>query len=296
MKNNYFYSKQKIDDLYRYCFKHIKIKQKFEILIYFVASIIGKLFVFTSPIFEISDLNIGKMVTEIHSFTLGKVFDNVRERYFDVLLLSLIKRGIALGLVLLFAGPVLAPLFFEEFMFGVMFGDRRTISTIAISILLLFYIVVIVLQEVKYSGTIYALINNKKLSLSDAIFLSRKSYKNYRSIIIKKEIIMALFFLVYIAGVVGLCCFMASNYGILNPLVVFLDVVIFTIGLAWPLFLFLILKFFIKKCICYYMVFKDNISLSKPVLVKKIGGFSVKYVPLDDFVDDVSIVNESEEK
>ena len=239
--------------------------QRAVLILYFFMSLIGKLCIFTRPIFEIADINLMKMLDECKEFSFEKIFTNIddKKRYrkllvfnivrslmiFSVLFFTLLPVGLLWGLLPLVLSDALAYTIISGIFSGV-FG--------LLALLFAIYITII------YSPVSFLAASDRNLSVADYFYNSRTGmYKLKRTYFLIALVYSLIYIAIYgtlIGGIVCLCIFL-EDIGIIISAFVFAAIIFITILPANYLF--------VSNKLANYFIFKYSVTDKKTILVKE---------------------------
>ena len=239
--------------------------QRAVLILYFFMSLIGKVCIFTRPIFEIADMNLMKMLDECKEFSFEKIFTNIddKKRYrkllvfnivrslmiFSVLFFTLLPVGLLWGLLPLVLSDALAYTIISGIFSGV-FG--------LLALLFVIYITII------YSPVSFLAASDRNLSVADYFYNSRTGmYKLKRTYFLIALVYSLIYIAIYgtlIGGIVCLCIFL-EDIGIIISAFVFAAIIFITILPANYLF--------VSNKLANYFIFKYSVTDKKTILVKE---------------------------
>ena len=296
MEKKHYFTKSK--NILKYTLARYNFLTKIQLTIYSVISIIGKIIFFTRPIFEVSDNNLARMIVETRFISISKVFEGVKERYLSLLLNSLIQNLKLLGVVVIVSLPVIIgcliayPLAFME-------DGGEVITAFFLASFIALGVILGYLLRIKHYGVAYCLTINPSFSLADAMENSHYGVKGYRwSIILSKVLIFLIFAVLVLFSVLPIVLY--NEVYIKNMPNVFLMVMLLifvAFSLLSVIYCFFISRFYLILLVKNYLVYKENISEARPIIVRPLAGEKEDYEPL--FVDsskDISLINKKEEE
>lgn len=284
---------QKAKDIIKFTFKQYTFKDKFAFVIYVVMSFLGKLLFFTKPIFEIADDNIARMIVETHYINLPKIFEGVSKKYGKLLIASTIQFFESFSFMFLFfVVPLIAFIIIDPYIFSNFYFD-----TILLIIGFVVSIIISIILSVKYWPVTHILLRNSTLSMSDALLIAKLNKKSYVKKIIGARLpFYIVTFLYFALEVTLIIC--GANKVLYNELgdgtfYIIYPIVIILVNLLW----LWISRLYIKKNVVSYIVYKDALHVSKPIVVKQVCGEKLDYEPLfKDEEIDFNVVNKKEAK
>ena len=290
MNNNFRFYFSKGWRLANFVFKQTSFKTKVALFVYFLISLVGKLFLFTAPIFAVSDSNLGKMLDEIHDFSLSKVFYGAfnGKKYLNLLGGFLIKH-LVVGLIffLCYIPHLMNMYWFEARTYNEMmskifyYGGPILASLISIPVLL------------GYGPLGYIGANSNDLDVSDFLFLSHASMKKN-----KFKLFMTYFVELLIEGVVVGGLFVLGVYLMTKNDMFYMQLA----GLGVYLVLLAICVFFLNVVALAgvssrYELFNDIVKIKKSIVIKPIASDSEEYTVLfSDQADDLNAITTSQLK
>lgn len=268
MERKYSYFFKKASNLNSFTFKKNK-SSIFLRALYLLVSLVGKIFIFTRPIFAIADNNYLAMIEQTHSFSFLKIFEGTtkKEKYLHLLGFYLIVDVTFISIAL----PITLPCYF---FLNNGHGTEVTRTVFTILDFLPYVIWAIIspnLVAVGYLGH-----KSSTLDISDYFFSSFKATKGFR---------VPLFF-------TGLLTLILSSLIVVLPIVLFYQFInIFTNDatmifttlvyiLMLVIYIFLLTPLYMNFKMANYLYFSEHAIAKKTVTVKQVPGTKVKYAPL----------------
>ena len=261
--------------------KNINFKEKMFLLGYMILSLLGRIIIFTRPIFEISDNNLVKMMEECHRFSLDKIFEGATDSktYSQLLFAYIIKFLTILGNLVLYLIPF-AAYWGVTILFGYAYGSdviillyvAQVVSLIVGILCSVFIIVMFIYQE----PMAYIAQKNLELDASDIMYNSTSSLKNRgKWNLFATDLITLLIFIVTLAvaffGIYASFSYLGVIGGFLALILLF--VLIFVFANFYPVL------FMAGKC-AKHTIIKEVAVVNKIVVVKPVVGDANKVEPL----------------
>ena len=273
--------------------KNISFKEKMFLFAYLILSFIGRIFIFTRPIFEISDNNLSVMMKECHSFSLDKIFEGATDpRTYGQLLFSyIVKLLMILGNLVLYMLP-LALYWGVTILFGYAYGSEAIIlldiAIIISAVVSIFYIVFIIVMFIYQEPMGYIAQKNKELDASDIMYNATSSLKSQGKWAIFCTYLIPFLISTLLLAVLGLAIYLLFYYcGVIGGFIAIVLSFVFLFILAN--FLPLLLT---AGTIAKHSIIEDVALTEKIVVVKPVPGEIDKFTPL--FVDNETSVKKVE--
>lgn len=264
---SYYFKKSK--DLFSFVFRKQRGRGRTSFVIYMLASAIGKLFLFTRPIFLVSDQNMANMVVNGHSFAILKAFHGTKERYLKMLFAELVEWAIYFAIFFAMVAPF--ALFFINSYTGLIVGP------IAVSVMGLAALITCFFVSFNYAFVPFVASKNKDIDFSDYLYNSRISVRGIRGMIFGINIATFFIgdFLVLLALGIPFAFMFAEGF-------ISIPVTIVCVAGAYLLYAFVAAPNNFKKVLFMYMLGDDACKVSQSIVVKRRPSTKVEYDPLFD--------------
>ena len=264
---SYYFKKSK--DLFSFVFRKQKGRGRISFVIYVIASTLGKLFLFTRPIFLVSDQNMANMIVNGHSFAILKAFHGTKERYLKMLLAEAVEAAIYYAIILAMVAPF--ALFFANQSIGLIAGP------IAVGIMGTAALITCFFVSFNYAFVPFVASKNKDTDFSDYLYNSRISVRGLRGMIFGINLatfFMGDFWVMLLMGLPFAFMFADPFVGLIVTLVCVVGVILLYIFVAAPMDF--------KKVMFIYMLGDDACKVSQSIVVKRRPSTKVEYDPLFD--------------
>ena len=261
--------------------KNISFKEKMFLFAYLILSFIGRIFIFTRPIFEISDNNLSIMMKECHSFSLEKIFEGATDSktYGQLLFSYIIKLLTILGNLILYLLP-LAVYWGITILFGYAYGSDAIIlleiAVVISAIVCIFYIAFIIIMFIYQEPMAYIAQKNKELDASDIMYNATNSLKTQGKWAIFSTYLIPFLLLVLFLAISALAIYVLFYYcGVIGGFasIILLFVLLFVAANFLP-------TLFMAGCIAKFSIIEDVSLTEKIVVVKPVLGEDDKFTPL----------------
>lgn len=269
-KLGYYFKKGWVEG--KFVFARLSFVQKLSLLMYLIVSAIGKILILTRPFFAIADENIGKMISETREYSIAEAFHGVNDP----------KKYLGLFCTYLFKDLTIGAISFLGFIPLMMYrggfvtNPNQFMHVVFIVVHIVISATAIILVSLEYAGAGYVGANLPNCEASDIMYLSKSQLRKHKGkifltsfvqFIVTWPLTFAAFY--FIAG------FNSAGQMIIYPLISLL--ILFVL-------LFLNVIWFSKVAICCqtirYEVYKDNIELRKPIVVKEVAGEEQSFTSL----------------
>ena len=263
----YYFKKSK--DLFSFVFRKQKGRGRITFIIYMLASAIGKLFLFTRPIFLVSDQNMANMIVNGHSFAMLKAFHGTRERYFKMLFAELVEFFIYFAIVLAMVAPF--ALFYAHAYLGLIVGS------VAVGLMGTAALITCFVVSFNYAFVPYVASKNKEIDFSDYLYNSRVSVRGNRGMIFGIHVVTFLLgdFFVLLVMALPFVFMYAAEY-------ISIPVTILSVAGVYLLYIFVAAPMDFRKVLFIYMLGEDTCKVSQSIVVKRRPSTKVEYDPLFD--------------
>ena len=268
MNRGFGYYFKKSNDLFSFVFRKQRASGRFALVLYMIASSIGKLFFFTRPIFLVSDQNMANMVVNGHSFAMLKAFHGTKERYFKMLFAELVEFFIYLAIVTVMVVPF--AIFFLHY-------NTMTFATIMVSVMGTAALITCFCVSFNYAFVPFVASKNKEIDFSDYLYNSRISVRGLRGMIFGEYIVAYLLGDFFVELVIGIAVIVMY----INP-IIFMIVGTICIIAAIILYFFVAAPMNFKRIMFIYMLGEDACKTSQSIVVKRRASTKVEYDPLFD--------------
>ncbi len=264
---SYYFKKSK--DLFSFVFRKQRGRGRMSFIIYMIASAIGKLFLFTRPIFLISDQNMANMVVNGHSFAVLKAFHGTKERYLKMLLAEAVEYAIYFAIIFTMVAP-----------FALLFANQNfgyIIAPIALSVMGTAALITCFFVSFNYAFVPFVASKNKDIDFSDYLYNSRISVRGLRGMIFGIDIVTFLLgdFLVMILMGIPFAFMFAD--GTIASIVTFV-----CIAGIFLLYFFVAVPMNFKRIMFIYLLGDDACKVSQSIVVKRRPSTKIEYDPLFD--------------
>ena len=246
--------------------------------LYLIASFVGKLFLFTRPIFLIGDNNLAMMIVEGQDFEINKVFEGVnsKKRYSSLLLSCLFIEAITVGVAALLIAP------FVIWQSNFTSYDPAFQPIIIAYVMIAVVVALFVALAVTYAPSGFVTVKGKDLNSGDILYLAKEGSKGIKGRIVGLNVVFTLFILLVDAVFTAVPIILVNIQGG-QPSIVY-TIIIAVMMLAYVVLdIFLLAVFRLGRNIACYSLYFDSVE-TKHIVVASRGNSSNEYVPL--FVDD----------
>lgn len=270
-KLSYYFSKGNAEASFAY--RKLNFKTKFSLMIYFFISFVGKLFLFTRPVFAMADQNIGKMISETRELSLSQAFHGIGDskKYLSLLGTYFVKD---ITLAIIFVLSLLPYLMYRTL--ASYWSLDEDMLTFLLILGIVFDVVAFVVSNVKYVGAPYVSAFLSKPETSDVLHICKTEMDGKRSRILAQ---IAVQFLICaptaIILIVGTAHLYDQGDEIIWPI---LGLLLYIIWLVMTLFVFTPRR--LNGLVQRYEIYSDSISLKKPILIKEVAGSEEAYAAL----------------
>ena len=291
MNRGFGYYFKKSSDLVSFVHGKQKLKDKLLFAVYVFASMIGKLFFLTRPLFLVADQNMANMIVNGHSFSILKAFEGTKERYFKVAFSELVTGLIYFTIILLMLIPG-----------GLLFLNAISMQTfpfaVIVSVLLLIASIITCLAlSYNFRFVSYVAAKNKELDFSDYLYNSRVSARGLKGMIFGNDVVtflLAGLIPLLLIGLIALIGFVVgplisstatmSNYEetLLLARVVTIVLTLIVLTALVLLYINVFAPRLMKSVVFTYLIAEDNVKTSRSIVVKRKSSNKVEYEPLFD--------------
>ena len=284
MNRGFGYYFKKSNDVFSFVIRKQKFSNRLSLLIYTVMSFLGKMFLFTRPIFLIADQNMANMMANGHSFVVLKAFHGIKERYGKMLLESLVEFFIYLAIALVIFLPI------SIFLIGRPMVDVFYI--VIFSIAGVAYFVIAFLVSLNYSFVPFVASINKDLDFSDYLYNSRISMRGCRGQIFLNGLLRYLLGRFW-CDIVLVVAFVIGFVDIDNNIKF---VVFIILAIAYPvLYFFLVPRAEACKNLFVFLLGDDACRKEGNIVVRRRASTNPEYEPLFEQEFEESSVNLNKE-